>query len=63
MSPTRFRELYCDQHQLSPEQFTKHLRSRALYPHARFLAPIITLFNSDYLAADNDFVEDVNRLH
>lgn len=62
MSQIRFQQLYCDQHSLSPEQFSRHLRSRALYPHARFIAPIFTLFNSDYLAADNDFVEDVSQL-
>jgi len=58
----RFQQLYCDQHSLSPEKYFKHLRSRALYPHARFLAPIFTLFNADYFAADNDFVHDVARL-
>lgn len=62
MSQIRFQQLYCDQHQLSPEQFSKHLRNRALYPHARILTPVLTLFNSDYLAADNDFVEDVAQL-
>jgi|GEM_PF-2247063 len=48
MNYIRFQQLYCDQHSLSPERYFKHLRSRALYPHARFLPPILTLFDADY---------------
>ncbi len=62
MSQIHFQELYCEQHSLTPEQYSRHLRSRALYPHARIFVPILTLFDSDYLAADNDFVDDVAQL-
>jgi len=62
MSPFRFEERYCEQHNLTLEEYPRHLRNRAFYPHARFIAPILTLFNGDYLAADNDFIQDVGQL-
>lgn len=57
-----FAEIYCEQHGLLPEKFTAHIRSRTLYPHARLIVPFLLLFNSDYLSADNDFIQDVGWL-
>ncbi len=62
MRPRNFQELYCEKHGLGTEQYAKHIRQRALYPHARLFTPFLTLFNGDYLAADNDFIQDVAQL-
>lgn len=62
MKPAHFAEHYCDLHKLTLDEFPRHLRKHALYPHARFIVPILTLFNGDYLAADNDFIQDVGQL-
>ncbi len=62
MPPKNFLEIYCQQHELTTEQYARHIRKRALYPHARLFTPFLTLFNGDYLAADNDFIQDVAQL-
>ncbi len=62
MKPRSFFELYCEQQSIPAADYARRVFSRALYPHARPLAGVISLFNSDYFAADHDFVEDVGRL-
>lgn len=64
MSPIRpnFATLYCARHQIPAEQYASHVRSRAFYPHARIIVPILLLFNGDYAAADNDFVQSVGQM-
>jgi hypothetical protein len=57
-----FASLYCAQHELNAEQYQSHVRARAFYPHARFLVPVLLLFNGDYAAADNDFVQSVGQI-
>ena len=62
MTDKTFAELYCDKHGLSPEQYESVVLRRALYPHARLLAPFLRLLQPEYFAADLDFVRSVARL-
>ncbi|MCF7689811.1 MAG: hypothetical protein K9M98_15265 [Cephaloticoccus sp.] len=55
-------ERYCAKYGIPGEKFMRHIRRKALYPHARFIVPVLVLFNGDYLAADNDFIEDVGQI-
>jgi len=62
MTEKTFSELYCERHGLKPEQYESVVLRRALYPHARLLAPFLRLLWPDYFAADLDFVRSVARL-
>ncbi len=63
-SPPRrtFIELYCEQHQIGPEAYETSVLNRALYPHARLLAPVIRVLWSDHFAADLDLVRSVTTV-
>jgi hypothetical protein len=61
MNPPTFAELYCTRHGLAPEDYVKAVFTRALYPHARLLQPILGLF-SGYFVADRDFVYCIGRI-
>lgn len=54
-----FREIYCEKHQCSPEQFGRRIFWRCLYPHARPLAPLFLLLNYEYFAADRALISCV----
>jgi len=54
-----FSELYCEQNQIGPEAYQASVLKRALYPHARLLAPVIRVLWSDHFAADIDLVRSV----
>ena len=62
MTDKTFAELYCEQHELRPEQYESVVLRRASYPHARLLAPLIKLLDPEYFVADLDFVRSVARL-
>lgn len=62
MTDKTFAELYCEKHGLKLEQYQSAVLMRSLYPHARWLAPIIGLFGSQHFAADVDFVRSVGHL-
>lgn len=62
MTEKTFAELYCEKHGLIPEDYEKVVLRRALYPHARLLAPFLRMIWPDHFAADLDFVRSVARL-
>lgn len=62
MTDKTFAELYCEKHGLKPEEYDSVVLARALYPHARLLAPLARFIRPEYFAADIDFVRSVARL-
>ncbi|MFH1497481.1 MAG: hypothetical protein ABII82_06610 [Verrucomicrobiota bacterium] len=62
MSEKNFQARYCREHDLPPELYEKVVLRQSLYPHARWLAPLIRLLNPDHFAADLDFVRNVATL-
>lgn len=62
MTEKTFAELYCEKHGLRAEDYETVVLRRALYPHARLLAPFLRLMRPEYFAADLDFVRSVARL-
>lgn len=57
----QFRTLYCDYHHLPEEQFEETLLQRSLYPHARWLAPLLTLFHPLYFSTDRVTIQQIGR--
>ena len=62
MSTPTFAEVYCRRHALPPERFERAVLARALYPHARVLAPFIRLLWPEHFAADLDLVRNTGQL-
>lgn len=62
MTEKTFAELYCERHGLKPDQYESVVMRRALYPHARLLAPFLRLLWPEHFVADLDFVRSVARL-
>jgi hypothetical protein len=62
MTEKTFSELYCIQQNIRLEEFEAILLKRALYPHARLVAPLAKMLWPEYFAADLDFVRSVGRL-
>lgn len=61
MPPPSFRERYCASHGVPHDQFEQHLLLRTLYPHARFLLPLLRLI-PDYFSADTEFLRSIGAL-
>lgn len=53
------KEIYCQQHKCTVEQFQKRVFRQTLYPHARLVAPLILLFNYEFFSADRTLVSCV----
>jgi len=62
MPAATFAEIYCERHQLPPEDFEKTVLHETLYPHARLFAPMCRTFNPQHFAADFDLIRAVGRL-
>jgi hypothetical protein len=62
MTEKTFAELFCEKHGLSAEKYERVVVGRALYPHARLLAPLVAFLWPQHFAADLDFVRSVARL-
>lgn len=62
MTDKTFAQMYCEKHGLKPEQYEAAVLSRALYPHARLVAPLWRLLWPEHFAADLDFVRSVGPL-
>ena len=62
MTEKTFAQLYCEQQGLAPGQYERVVLRRALYPHARLLAPLISYLWPQHFVADLDFVRSVARL-
>jgi hypothetical protein len=62
MSTIPFSEAYCRRHHLSLDRFEHAVLARALYPHARILAPLIRFMKPDHFAADLDLVRGTGQL-
>lgn len=54
-----FIDLYCEQNAIERGDFDRHVLKRVLYPHARFLAPLMRVAWADHFAADLDLVRSV----
>ncbi len=59
--PPTFRERYCRQWGLRPDEFEEHLFRRALYLHARLLRPLLELADG-YFGPDREFLRAVGDL-
>jgi CheY-like chemotaxis protein len=57
-----FAELFCARFGVKPENFSKAVLRRTLYPRARLVAPLLRLFFRDYFEADHDFIAGTGRL-
>ena len=57
-----FADLFCEQHQLAPEEFTDAVFRRCLFRRAWVVAPVILLLNRDYFAEDFEFVARIGRV-
>lgn len=62
MSDKTFQARFCQGHGISPEQYEAAILRRALYPHARWLAPLVRLVHPDHFAADLDLIRSVAKL-
>jgi hypothetical protein len=62
MNPKSFQALYCARWHVPPEQFRSDLLSRALYPHARPVMPLLRRINGQHCQADFEFIDDVAYL-
>jgi hypothetical protein len=62
MNDKNFAALFCANHGLAPEAYERAMFQRCLYPHARFLAPLVRLLWPAHFTADLDFVRSVGRL-
>lgn len=62
MNPRTLRQLYCEAHGLPAGNFTRHLLSRILYPHARPLAGVLAMLDRRHFDADQEFAEDLGQL-
>ncbi len=63
MSRSDFTEVFCARHSVPRANFERSVLRRALYPHARLLAPLCHLFKRNYFAADLDFIRAVVGYH
>ena len=54
-----FRELYCEKHRCTEQQFVRQLFWKALYPHALPFAPLLLLIRGDYFIADRSLIASV----
>ncbi len=62
MNPRTFAEIYCEREGLTAAELPAVLFRRTLYPHARFVAPLLRGLNPRHFLADYEFVEDVGHL-
>ena len=53
---------FCQQHGLTPVQFNDVVFRKALFPHARLLAPVILKIAPRYFEPDFDFVRNVGEM-
>jgi hypothetical protein len=60
--PHDFCTRYCQHTGADRKDFATHLLARTLYPQARVLRPLLQLFDSDYFAADRDFISGIGRI-
>ncbi|HEY1791281.1 MAG TPA: hypothetical protein VGG34_00050 [Opitutaceae bacterium] len=56
-----FAERYCAKHRLLPEEYEKAVLTRSLYPQARLLGPLLSLFRA-YFLSDREFVSGVGQI-
>ena len=59
--PPTFRERYCRQWELRPDEFEEHAFRRGLYPHARVLRPLLGMIDG-YFGPDREFIQTVANL-
>jgi len=57
-----FIAVYCAQTGLTPAQFNQEIFRKALFPHARLLAPLILKVAPRYFEPDLDFVRNVGEM-
>lgn len=50
------REIYCERHNCSPEQFARRVFWRALYPHGLVVTPFILWLSYDYFSPDRSLI-------
>ena len=62
MNTRTFAEAYCSKHGIPGDRFEAVVLARALYPHARLLAPILRVMWPQHFAADLDLVRGAGQL-
>ena len=56
MARLTFKSLFCEKFGCSPEQYEELAFRMFLFPHARFLAPVIRIFRRDFFRDDFNFI-------
>lgn len=54
-----FREHYCVACDCRPDRFIRQVFWRCLHPHAFLIAPLVSLFQPEYFAADRELIARV----
>ena len=57
-----FAQKYCLRLGVAREDFVDVMLARTLYPHARWLRPVLGTLNPNFFAADRDFLAGIGRL-
>ncbi len=60
--PPTFADTFCARYQLTAAEFERAVLRRILYPHARFLAPLVRLTEPEYFAEDLDLIRSVGQI-
>jgi hypothetical protein len=60
--PSDFAQKFCAHFEAAPGRYRSIALARALYPHARLLRPLLECFDSEFFAADREFVNEIGRL-
>ena len=62
MNLKTFKSKYCQRYNVLEKDFENSVLKEALYPHARFLTPLLHLLYPEYLEPDRDFIQSVARI-
>jgi hypothetical protein len=62
MNDTSFAALYCAYRKIDQGDYDKAVLSETLYPHAKWVAPLVRALWPRHFVADHDFVEAVGKL-
>ena len=62
MTEKNFSELYCIQQGIRADEYEATVLKRALYPHARLVAPLVRMLWPDHFVADLEFVRAAGQL-
>ena len=62
MNSKTFKACFCVKDNTTPEEFSRIVLNRSLYPHARFLKWLLFFYDPAYFDADTDLIADAGSL-